>query len=47
MKLVRCVERLANAKSLFRDRKRFCCFKFFKVAISFDNRRGCSKAFAR
>ena len=47
MKFVRRVERLTKAKSLFRDRNRSCYFKFFRAAISFDNKRGYSKALAR
>ena len=39
-------QKLTRAKSLFRDRKRSCYLTFFKVAMSFDNRRGCSKASA-
>jgi len=47
MMLVRQVERLTKARSLFRDRKRFGYLTFFNAAISFGKRRGCSRASAR
>ena len=47
MKSLRCVEKLTKAKFIFRDRKRSCYLTFFKAAMSFSNRRGCSKALAR
>ena len=47
MKLVRHVEKLTKAKSLFRDRKRSCCLTFFKVAMSFGSRWGCFRALER
>ena len=47
MKLVRRVKKLTKAKSFFRDRKRSYCFTFFKAAMSFDNRKGCSRVLMR
>ena len=47
MKLVRHVKKLTKAKSLFKDRNKFCNFTFFRVAISFSNKRGCFRTLAR
>ena len=49
MKLVRHVKKLtkAKSKSLFKDRNKFCYFTFFRVAISFSNKRGCFRTLAR
>ena len=47
MKLVRHVKKLTKAKSLFKDRNKFCYFTFFRVAISFSNKRGCFRTLAR
>ena len=47
MKLVRRVKKLTKAKSFFKDRNKFCYFTFFKAAISFSNKRGCSRTLAR
>ena len=47
MKLVRHVEKLTRAKSLFRDRKRSYYFTFFKAAVSFNNKRGYFRTLAR
>ena len=46
MMLIRHAEELTRARSLFRDRKRSGCLMFFKAAISFSKRKGCSKASA-
>ena len=47
MGLLRHIEKLTKAKSLFRDKKRSRCLTFFKAAVSFGNKRGCSRALAR
>lgn len=47
MMLVRHVEKLTKTKSLFRDRKGSDYLIFLNVAISFGNRKGCSRASAR
>lgn len=43
MKLARRTDKLTRARFLFRDRKRSCCFRFFRATMSFGNRRGCSR----
>ena len=47
MGLLRRVEKLTKAKSLFRDRKRSYCLTFFRATISFGNRMGCFKVLGR
>ena len=47
MMSVRHVKKLTKAKSLFKDRNKFCYFTFFRVAISFSNKRGCFRTLAR
>ena len=47
MTSVRHAVELTRARSLFRDKKRFGYLMFFNTAISFNKRRGCSKALAR
>ena len=42
MMLVRHIEKLTKARSLFRDRKRSGYLTFLNAAISFDNKRGYS-----
>ena len=46
MMSVRHAEKLTKARSLFRDKKRYNCLTFLNATISFDNRRGCSRASA-
>ena len=47
MKLVKRVKKLTKAKSLFKDRNKFCYFTFFRAAISFNNKKGCFRTLAR
>ena len=46
MMLVMHIEKLTKARSLFRDRKRSGYLTFLNAAISFDNKRGYSRALA-
>ena len=47
MMLVRRVEKLTRAKSLFKDKKRFGCLIVFNAAMSLGNNRGFFRALAR